>query len=78
MTKIQGLSLVCSLLQILGLVLIVANVWRLTPALVGICGFAAVVKYFLPLEPDKDWRRRLVQVAALCGVGMILMACFAG
>lgn len=78
MNKFQVLSVICSFLQILGLILIVSDMWRSLPALIGVCGFAAVVGYYVQPDTGKSWRKRLSQVAAICGVGMILMACFAG
>ncbi|HPA45089.1 MAG TPA: hypothetical protein PLZ55_02700 [bacterium] len=76
MSKLDVLTLICSLLQILGFILIIAQPGGPTAVLVGIAGFAAVVMYFMPnpegtLAPTIRFLRPL---AALCGVGLILFA----
>jgi hypothetical protein len=79
MNKLEVLTLICSLLQILGLILAVAEPGGFTPVLIGICGFAAVVNYFMPdrtgmLGPTL---KKLRPIAAVCGVGLIIFACAA-
>ena len=77
MSKLDVLTLMCSLLQILGLVLVVPAPGRFALVLVGICGFAAIVNYFMPdptgaLAPTL---KKLRPIAALCGAGLIVLAC---
>ena len=74
--KIQILSVMCSILQIVGLVLIVLakSLPNFTPVLIGIAGFAAIVKYFLP-DTESSFNKTLRPVAALVGVGIIAIAC---
>jgi len=73
------LSVICSLLQILGLFLIMGMPlfpkWfpRFIGILLGVCGFAAVVKVFLPLE----FHQSLLGIAAaFCGGGIMFMGYF--
>jgi hypothetical protein len=70
MPNLEALSEVCSLLQITGLFLILGWKWlpRFTGALISVCGFAAVVRVFLPLANHQSV---LFVVAAICGVGVI-------
>ena len=77
MTKIETLSCLCGILQILGLIIIVAGKLEALPVLVGISGFAGVVKVFLPMELDRAWYKGLANVAAICGFALIVIACFA-
>ncbi|MFH1743046.1 MAG: hypothetical protein ABIH23_28910 [bacterium] len=80
MSKLDVLALICSLLQILGLVLVVAG--PATPAiavLIGVCGFAAVVSYFMPYREGTlgPTLKKLRPIAAVCGLGLIVFACAA-
>lgn len=76
MSKLDVLTLICSLLQILGLVLVITQP-PFAPVLIGICGFAAVVNYFMP---DREGTlgptlKKLRPIAAVCGLGLIVIAC---
>lgn len=68
------LSVICGFLQIAGLLL--AIVWKLLPrftgALISICGFAAIVKVFLPLANHQN---TINVIAAFAGVGIIFFGC---
>jgi hypothetical protein len=74
--KIQILSVMCSILQIAGLVLIVLakSLPNFTPVLIGIAGFAAIVKYFLP-DAELGFYKVLRPIAAFAGFGIIVFAC---
>lgn len=74
--KIQILSVMCSILQIVGLVLIVLakSLPNFTPVLIGIAGFAAIVKYFLP-DAESSFEKALRPIAAVAGFGIIVIAC---
>lgn len=73
MERIKILSAICSVWQIVGLVAIILYTTYYKAdfllVLLGIAGFAGVVKYFLPdvRLPEK--------AAAVIGVGIIVMAC---
>ena len=71
---VETLIAICSVLQIVGLVLVV--MWNRLPTfvgvIIGICGFAAAVKWFLPVPPSQGL---LTSAAALAGVGVIAIAC---
>jgi len=64
---IQALSVFCSILQILGLILII---FKVAPAIITICGFAAIVKIFLPL---KGHQTPFGYTAAFAGLGIIIL-----
>lgn len=72
MPNLEALSMVCNLLQITGLFLILGWKWlpRFTGALISVCGFAAVVKVFLPLAGHQS---TIGVVAAICGVGIVVV-----
>ncbi len=63
------LTLVCSFLQILGLISII--VFEL-PVITGIAGFAAIVNHFVVKK--EGWVNQLSFTAAICGFFMILVA----
>lgn len=77
MSRIQILAAICSLLQVLGLVLVVAGLGDSARVLVGIGGFAAIVNAFLPLEIKEAWARNTIRVGGVCGFFLIVFACFA-
>lgn len=64
------LSVLCSGLQIFGLVMIVSGV----PIVSAIAGFAAIVNFFLVLskKQSQKWLIWLMGFAAACGLGMIM------
>ena len=64
---VEALSIICGILQIVGLVLIIC---RVAPVIIGVCGFAAIVKVFLPLPQN---RNMLGYSAALAGLGIIIL-----
>lgn len=74
--KIQLLSVMCVILQIAGLVLIVLvkSLPDFTPVLIGIAGFAAIVRYFLP-DAELNVDKTLRSIGALAGFGIIVVAC---
>ncbi len=63
------LALVCSFLQILGLISIIA--FEL-PVITGIAGFAAIVHHLAVKK--EGWVGQLSLIAAICGFFLILMA----
>ena len=65
--NVATLYIVCSLLQIVGLLLVI---FRVAPVVIGVCGFAGVVKIFLPLPKTKTI---LGYSAALAGLGLIIV-----
>jgi hypothetical protein len=75
--KVKNLSVMCSILQILGLFLIIGAkslpnfVW----VIIAICGFAAVVNYFL-INDEGEGLRILKSVAAVAGGGLIFLSMF--
>ncbi len=74
--KIQILSVLCGILQIAGLALIVLekSLPNFTPILIGIAGFAAIVKYFLP-DAKSNLDKALRPIAAVAGLLIIIFAC---
>ncbi len=74
MPNLKALSMICSLLQIIGLILVIISsflplfVW----VIIGISGFAATVKIFLPLENHQSF---FSFIATLCGIGIIIFSC---
>ena len=78
-TKIKALSVICSILQIIGLVIIfqrdALSDLKFMPILVGIAGFAAVVRFFLPPFKASDVENALRPIAAIAGIIMIIFAC---
>jgi multisubunit Na+/H+ antiporter MnhB subunit len=69
--KLVILGLLCSILQIAGLGATAAGVRGVG----GIAGFAAVVSFFLIWSNPRSqrWLVRLAAVAAICGLGMIIV-----
>jgi len=69
--KLTALSLICSFMQILGLVLTIAGV----PVIPTIGGFAAIVNFFLIWSRPgvERWLVHLTAVAAIAGVGNIVL-----
>ncbi len=75
MLNLEILSLFCSILQIVGFLLILGLfVWNELPksvwALICISGFAAIVQIFLPLDNHQNI---LYLLAAVCGFGLIIV-----
>ena len=72
--KLDVLSIACSFLQIAGLVLITFQnqLPAFASVLIGIAGFAAIVKYFIP--GAKGFDKILRPVAAFAGIGIVLFA----
>jgi len=77
MQRWETFGVACSFLQIVGLLLIVManSLPSFTPVLIGVCGFAAVAKFFLIPVNTSSAMRRLYAAAALCGLGIIALAC---
>ena len=75
MKKVKILYLICSVLQIVGLMMIICDLYiskalAFLPILIGIAGFAAFVKLFLlERSPVID------QIAAVAGLGIIFCWC---
>ncbi|MGC9327650.1 MAG: hypothetical protein ACP5I1_08445 [Candidatus Hinthialibacter sp.] len=67
-------TLIVSLAQIIGLITIVAGSGPAVNVITGIAGFAAVIKYFLPMPFHREWMKKLNAIAALCGAGLIIFA----
>ena len=71
---LESLSALCSVLQIVGLVLSIA--WRRLPAfvgvIIGISGFAAVVKVFLPISTGAG---PMTYFAGLVGLATVAISC---
>lgn len=78
--KINILSILCSLLQIFvfGFVIIVLNRGKQLPlylsVLLGIAGFAGVVKFLIPDEKT-DFEKMLQPFAVAAGIFLIVAAC---
>ena len=74
MPNLEVLSDICSFLQIAGMLLIFGWAWlpRFSGALISVCGFAAVVKVFLPLAEHQS---TLGVIAAVSGVGIVIAGC---
>ena len=70
-TKLVVLSLLCSGLQIAGLVTTVVGV----PVVGAVTGFAAIVNFFIiwSNEQSPKWLVRLTGVAAICGLVAIIV-----
>lgn len=69
--KLIILAVVCSFLQMVGLLTTVAGI----PVLGAVAGFAAIVSFFLVWSNRRSpkWLVRLTAIAAVCGLGMILI-----
>ena len=70
--------MLCNILPIVGLALIAAFIMMMNPpsfiaVLVGICGFAATMRYLL-LEEHRKTISELI--GALCGLATIVASCF--
>ena len=65
------LALLCSCIQIVGLGMVVYGV----PVVGAIVGFASVVSFFIVWSNQQSpkWLIRLTGVAAICGLGMIIL-----
>ncbi len=74
MPNLEALSIICSLVEIVGLFLIVGWKWlpQYTGALISVGGFATMVKVFLPLPGHQSM---LTVIAAFCGCVVIVMGC---
>jgi hypothetical protein len=69
--KLVLLGLICSGLQIAGLVVVVAGI----PVVGAIAGFAGIVSFFLVWSSRQSpkWLIWLAGVAAICGLGIIII-----
>ena len=65
--SVETLSVICGILQIIGLILII---FRVAPIIIGISGFAAIVRIFLPIPQN---RTPIGYTAALAGLGIIIL-----
>ena len=74
--RLVALALVCCAVQIAGLGATVAGI----PVVGAIGGFAAVVSFFLVWSSRRSpkWLIRLTGVAAICGLGMIIVGIAGG
>ena len=78
--KIKIIWFICSVLQIVGFVLIVSQGFTkgigFVNILIGISGFAAVVKFFIEDEEKMPINFRwTTAVAAVAGFGIVVLAC---
>lgn len=74
------LSLICSLVQIIGFLVLIATQASI-PAVNALIGFAAIVTYFIMkderVNPSKERIPGLTylwSISGLCGFGLVLMA----
>jgi len=67
-------TLIVSFAQIIGFIAVIACSGPVGAVIAGIAGFAAVVKYFLPIHGNRAWIKKLNAVSAICGVGLIVFA----
>ncbi|MBN2325559.1 MAG: hypothetical protein JXR73_00295 [Candidatus Omnitrophica bacterium] len=74
LTRNDIATLIVSVAQIIGLIAIVAGSGPIVNVIAGIAGFAAVIKYFLPMPFHSEWMKKLNAIAAICGVGLIIFA----
>ena len=74
MDKGDSLTLIVSVTQILGFVAVVCIAGPVDNVICGMVGFAAVVHYFLPTPISREWFRKLKANAAVCGVGLMVLA----
>ena len=77
MPNLKALSIICTSLQIIGYALIPAAITSSSSlsfawVIIGISGFAAVVKVFLPLESHQG---KPTTAASFCGFGIIILSC---
>ncbi len=70
------LEVLCSILQIIGFVVLIVFERSLSfsPVIIGIAGFSSIVKLFLPNRWETD--KFLCPLTAVAGFGMIILACF--
>jgi len=66
--RLRGLSVLCSLLQIVGLAAVVMGM----PVVPAVAGFAAVVNFFFPRDQERKYQKVLRIMAAVCGLGLII------
>ena len=67
-------TLIVSFAQIIGLIVAIVGNGPVVAVISGIAGFAAIVNLFLPSGPAAAWYKTLKRVAAVCGVGLIVLA----
>jgi len=67
-------TLIVSFAQIVGLIAAIVGNGPVGAVIAGIAGFAAVVKYFLPVPGNLPWMKKLSAISAICGVGLIVFA----
>ena len=76
MNRLGILSMSCTLIQIMGLVLILFS--KQLPdfiiIFIGIAGFAAIVKFCIP-DATSQFDKNIRSFAACAGLGMIVIAC---
>lgn len=69
--SMEVLNYICGMLQIIGLVLIICQA---APVMIGVGGFAAIVRVFLPLPINRTAFGLFFTIGgALAGVGMIII-----
>jgi hypothetical protein len=73
--RMEVLDFLCSTLQIVGFVTILTK-WpqAIASIVIGISGFAAIVKFFLPYNKN-GFDGLLRPAAAIAGIGIIIFAC---
>jgi len=73
--KLTMLTNLCTILQIAGLwmVVVAKQLPSFTPVLIGIAGFASIVKFLIPDAEGFD--KTLRPIAAIAGFGLIIIAC---
>ncbi len=74
MSQLDILTLIVSITQIAGLIAVVVGSGPIGAVITGIAGFAAIVNYFLPSRIAASWHKPLKTTAAVCGVGLVIMA----
>lgn len=76
-TKLVVLSITCGVLQIVALIAILAHqVGSFTYVLAGIGGFAGFVQWCI-LDATQQGYKTIIPIAAICGVGISVIALFA-
>ena len=74
--KLKVLTVLCNILQIAGLAMIIwhKQLPTFTTVLIGIAGFAAIVKFLIP-NAEGNLEKALRPIAAVAGLGIIIIAC---
>lgn len=73
--KIKFLRIICTILQIVGIVLLFSTRLHSFAVLIGIAGFAGIVIFFLS-DTESGFNKIFRSISAVTGVGMIIVACW--